>query len=458
MKSEIKDFTKGKIMPQLLLFSAPLFLSNLMQVVYNMVDMVVVGQTLGDTGISAVSVGGDLSQLLTFVAMGFSNAGQVLIAKYIGAGQKEKIGRFVGTMCSFLAVSAVIISILSIIFQDSLLRLMNTPEDAYIPAAEYSFICMAGLIFIYGYNMVSAVLRGMGDSKHPFIFISFAAVLNLILDIIFVILFNMGTRGAALATVISQATSFIVCSVFLYKKRQSFELDVNIKDFFVPEREMLSALVKLGTPMAIKTASIQLSKLFVNSNINAYGIEVSAFSGIANKISSISNLISAAMNTAGSTLVGQNIAVGDEKRVKDILKALAVVTLSVSTVITVIFYFAGDTIIGFFAGGDNSVIAVGENFFSVAVLLFYASAFRAIMNALLNGSGNYRVNFATAIFDGILMRVGLSVLFGIVLKMDYYGFWLGDAVAGFTPFVIGIVFYLTGSWKKNMPKKEISPS
>lgn len=121
MKSEIKDFTKGKIMPQLLLFSAPLFLSNLMQVVYNMVDMVVVGQTLGDTGISAVSVGGDLSQLLTFVAMGFSNAGQVLIAKYIGAGQKEKIGRFVGTMCSFLAVSAVIISILSIIFQDSLL-------------------------------------------------------------------------------------------------------------------------------------------------------------------------------------------------------------------------------------------------------------------------------------------------------------------------------------------------
>lgn len=452
MKSEIKDFTHGKIMPQLLIFSAPLFLSNLMQVVYNMVDMVVVGNVLGDTGISAVSVGGDLSQLLTFVAMGFSNAGQVLIAKYIGAGHRHKIGRFVGTLCSFLAVSAVIISVLSIIFQSSLLRLMNTPENAYTPAAKYSFICMAGLIFIYGYNMVSAVLRGMGDSKHPFIFISLAAVMNLILDIIFVIFLNMGTKGAALATVMSQAMSFILCSLFLYKKRRNFELSISVRDFFTPDREMLSELVKLGTPMAIKTASIQLSKLFVNSNINAYGIEVSAFSGIANKISNISNLISAAMNTAGSTMVGQNIATGDEKRVKGILKSLAVITLSVSTVITVIFFFAGDVIIGFFAGGDASVTAVGENFFSIAVLLFYASAFRAIMNALLNGSGNYKVNFATAVFDGIIMRIGLALLFGKIFSMDYYGFWLGDALAGFTPFIIGIVFYATGIWKKNMPQ------
>lgn len=453
MKSEIKDFTHGRIMPQLLIFAAPLFLSNLMQVVYNMVDMIVVGNILGDTGISAVSVGGDLSQLLTFVAMGFSNAGQVLIAKYIGAGQKEKIGKFMGTMCSFLAISAIIISILSIIFQNNLLKLMNTPDDAYMLAADYSFVCMIGLIFIYGYNMVSAVLRGMGDSKHPFIFISFAAVMNLILDIILVVYLNMGTKGAALATVSSQAMSFILCSVFLYIKRRDFELNISLREFLIPDREMLSALIKLGTPMAIKTASIQLSRLFVNSNINAYGLEVSAFSGIANKINNTSNLISAAMNTAGATMVGQNIATGDEKRVRGILKSLAVITLSVSTVLTVVFYFSKDAIIGFFAGGDTSVIAVGENFFSIAILLFYASSFRAIMNALLNGSGNYKVNFATAIFDGILMRVGLSLLFGKALGMDYYGFWLGDAVAGFTPFVIGIVFYITGSWKKNMPQR-----
>ncbi len=453
MKSRIKDFTEGRISTQLIVFSAPLFLSNLMQVVYNMADMFIVGQVHGKVGISAVSVGGDLCNLLTFIAIGFSNAGQVLVAKYIGAGQKEKLGRFTGTMCSFLLSSALVISVISIIFQDALLKFMQTPDAAYKDAAEYSLICMIGLVFIYGYNMVSAVLRGMGDSKHPFIFVSLAAAMNIILDIIFVAVVGMGAKGAALATVISQGTSFLMCALFLFVKRKEFELDAKPRDFIIPEKEMLKSLVKLGIPMAIKMASVQISKLFVNSQINAYGVEVSAFSGIANKISSISNLISAAMNTAGSTMVGQNISAGKEERVKKILKTLAVITLSVSTFISIIFLFFQNEIIGFFADGDQSVVAVGEHFFIIAVLLFYASAMRAIMNALLNGSGNTKVNFATAIFDGIIMRFGLAILFGMVLNMEYYGFWLGDALAGFTPFVIGIVFYVTGSWKKNMPSK-----
>ena len=131
MKSRIKDFTHGRISTQLIVFSAPLFLSNLMQVVYNMADMFIVGQVHGKVGISAVSVGGDLCNLLTFIAIGFSNAGQVLVAKYIGAGQKEKLGRFTGTMCSFLLSSALVISIISIIFQDALLKFMRTPDMAY---------------------------------------------------------------------------------------------------------------------------------------------------------------------------------------------------------------------------------------------------------------------------------------------------------------------------------------
>lgn len=457
MKSRIKDFTQGRISTQLIAFSAPLFLSNLMQVVYNMADMFIVGQVHGKVGISAVSVGGDLCNLLTFIAIGFSNAGQVLVAKYIGAGQKEKLGRFTGTMCSFLLSSALIISVISIIFQDALLKFMKTPDIAYKDAAEYSLICMIGLVFIYGYNMVSAVLRGMGDSKHPFIFVSLAAAMNIILDIIFVAGIGMGAKGAALATVISQGTSFLMCALFLFIKRKEFELDAKPRDFLIPEKEMLKSLVKLGIPMAIKMASVQISKLFVNSQINAYGVEVSAFSGIANKISSISNLISAAMNTAGSTMVGQNISAGKEERVKKILRTLAVITLSVSTFISIIFLFFQNEIIGFFADGDQSVVAVGEHFFYIAVLLFYASAMRAIMNALLNGSGNTKVNFATAIFDGIIMRFGLAILFGMVLNMEYYGFWLGDALAGFTPFVIGIVFYVTGSWKKNMPSEINTP-
>lgn len=450
--TQIKDFTQGNVMKQLIQFSLPLFLANLLQVVYNMVDMIVVGHELGKAGISAVSVGGDVAHLLTFVAMGFSNAGQVLIARYIGAKERHKIGRFVGTMSFFLLVSSVCISVLALIFRYELLELMNTPAEAFRGALEYSVISAIGLVFIYGYNTVSAILRGMGDSKHPFIFIAIAAVLNLVLDIVFVVWMDMGCAGAALATVIGQAVSFIACTAFLVKHREAFELRVRLRDFFVPERTMLSALVKLGTPMAIKSAAIQFSKLFVNSWINSYGVVVSAFAGIANKISNISNLVSMAMNTAGSTMVGQNLSAQRYDRVNQILRSLAIITLSVAAVFSLAICLFPQPIFQLFTdAGETEVLALVDGYLPIAVLLFFGGAARAIMNALLNGSGNYSVNFATAIFDGIVMRIGLALLFGLALNMKHYGFWLGDALAGFTPFVIGVVFYFTGSWKK--PKK-----
>ena len=445
--SGIKDFTEGNITKQLVVFAWPLFLSNLLQVVYNLVDMVVVGNVLGKVGISAVSVGGDLSHLLTFIAMGYANAGQVLIARYVGAKQSDRIGRFVGTMSGFLLVCAVTVSIVALSIQDKLLLWMNTPAVAYEGAATYSAICMVGLVFIYGYNVVSAILRGMGDSKHPFIFVSVAAVINLVLDIIFVVYLHMGPGGAALATVISQGVSFLACVVFLYRNREKFGLEMEKRDFIRWDATMLGALVKLGTPMAIKSASIQISKLFVNSWINSYGVEVSAFAGIANKISNIINLISNAMNTAGSTMVGQNLAAGKFDRVKKIMGSLAGITLTVATTLSLLICLFPDPFFGIFTD-DPAVLALVDGYLPIAVLLLYGSAARAIMNALLNGSGHTGVNFATAIFDGIVMRIGLSVLFGLVLDMRHFGFWLGDALAGFTPFVIGVVFYYSGVWKK----------
>lgn len=454
--TQIKDFTQGNISKQLIKFALPLFLSNLLQVVYNMVDMVVVGNVLGKAGTSAVSVGGDVTNFLTFVAMGFANAGQVLIARYIGGKQKNKIGKFIGTMSGFLAICAIILSAVGIIFQKNILSWMNTPTQAMDGAVAYSTVCTIGLIFIYGYNVVSAVLRGMGDSKHPFIFISIAALMNLVLDIIFVIGLNMGAGGAALATVISQATSFIICTVFLVLHRKEFELNIGLGDFIHWNSEMLKDLVKLGTPMAIKTASIQISKLFVNSWVNSYGVAVSAFAGIANKVSSIANLISSAMNTAGSSMVGQNIVASEFLRVKKILKNLAVITLSVAVVMSVVICLFPEQIFSIFTDeGDADVLAISGGYVPIAVLLFFGAALRAVMNALINGSGNYKINFVTAILDGIVMRIGLALLFGIVFNMKHYGFWLGDALAGFTPFLIGIVFYFTGLWK-NSAKKQTS--
>lgn len=445
--AQLRDFTQGNITSQLVTFAWPLFLSNLLQVFYNMVDMIIVGRVLGKAGTSAVAVGGDISHFLAFVAMGFSSAGQVLIAKYVGSRQTDKIGRFVGTMGGFLISCALIGSIFGLTFQNDILRLMNTPVESYDGAVAYSAVCMTGLVFIYGYNAVSAILRGMGDSQHPFLFIAIAALLNVVLDIVFVAFMDMGPGGAALATVISQGTSFICCVIFLSKNRERFHLDIHLKDFIRWDKDMLSSLLKLGIPMAIKTASIQTSKLFVNSWINSYGVSVSAFAGISAKVSSVANLVSNAMNTAGATMIGQNIAAKEFDRVKKVMGHIAVITLSIAAVFSVIMLIAPNLIFGFFTT-DPEVLSIAHGYRFIAILLFLASAMRSIMSSLINGSGNYRINFVTAILDGIILRIGLSVLFGLGLNMRHYGFWLGDALAGFTPFWIGLVFFLTGAWKK----------
>lgn len=453
--SHIKDFTKGNITKDLIIFAWPLLLSNILQVVYSMVDMIIVGKVMGKVGTSAVTVGGDVTNLLTFIGMGFASAGQVLIARYVGAKQRDKIGKFVGTMTSFLFIMAIIVSIFGLVSQDLILRLMNTPAEAYDGAAAYSSICISGLVFIYGYNVTSAILRGMGDSKHPLLFIAIAAGINIVLDLIFVAGFNMGAGGAALATVISQAISFILCLIFLIRKKEMFSLNIAKNDFIHWDRDMLSAFVKLGVPMAIKFAAISVSRMFVNSWINGYGVAVSAFAGIANKLASVVNLFSNAMNTAGSTMVGQNIVAGQFDRVNKILKNLLIITLSIAIAFSIAMVLFPQEIFALFTdSSETDVLELADVYVPIALMMFLSSSLRATMNALINGSGNVKTNFLTAILDGIVLRIGLSLLFGVALKMEYFGFWLGDAIAGYTPFFIGLVFYLTGSWKKGVKPQE----
>ena len=432
-KSNVKDFTTGNVPKQLVSFATPLFLSSLLQIVYNMVDMIIVGQKLGKVGLSAVSIGGDVTTFLTFIAMGFSGAGQVIISQYLGSGQKDKISRFIGTMFNFLMGCAVSISIVCMVLRAPILNVMNTPPEAYSEALNYSTVCIAGLVFIYGYNIVSAVLRGMGDSIRPFIFIGIAAVGNVILDILFVLVMGLGSGGAALATVLSQAFSFISCTIYIFRNKERYDLTLSREELTGIEKPMLGSLVKLGLPMAIKFASVMTSKLFVNAFINSYGVAVSAFSGIAHKLSSMTNMMSNAFNTAGSTMVGQNIGAGRFERVGKVMKSIFSITVSIDIVLSALMILFPEQIYGLFTT-DPEVISIGIKYVPIAILTFFSSAARSGMNALINGSGNYKVNFATAILDGIVNRIGLALLFGLVLEMHAYGFWLGDALAGFTPF------------------------
>lgn len=194
----VRDLTQGSVTKLLLVFAFPLLCSNLLQTFYNMVDMVVIGQFVGKNGLSAVSIGGDVLHFLTFLVMGFSNAGQVILSQYIGAGQHDRVKGTIGTMFTVTFLMAILLSVFCSIFLDDFLRLMNTPQECFELTRDYSFVCILGLVFIYGYNLVSAILRGMGDSKHPLMFIAVATIVNLVLDLVFVAGFGLGPKGAAL--------------------------------------------------------------------------------------------------------------------------------------------------------------------------------------------------------------------------------------------------------------------
>ncbi len=442
----IRDFTQGPVLKALLTFALPLFLSNLLQAVYNVVDMAVVGQVVGQAGLSGLSIGGDMLSFLTFVSMGFSTASQTIISQYIGAGWRERLSKFIGTMSAFLMLCAVVISVVCLLLRGQILTWLNTPTEAWDQAMAYSVTCMFGLVFIYGYNIISAILRGLGDSKRPFLFISMAAVLNLLLDLLFVVVFGWEAFGAALATVIAQSVSFLTSLVYLYRKRATLGFDFSLRHLRI-DRAELAPLLKLGIPSAISSASIQISKLFINAWINSYGVTVSAVTGIGHKVDNFANQMWFAVASAGGSMVGQNIGAAKYDRVKRVIGAALLINGITLFIVFPLMALFPQAIYGIFTD-EADVLSVCMEYLPISLFNFVICTLRATMNTFNFGNGNYKLNFAVAILDGIVGRICFSLLLGITLGLGYRGFWLGSALAGSVPFFLGIIFYLSGRWKR----------
>lgn len=443
--SMVTDLTKGSVTKQLLKFAFPLFLSNALQAIYNIVDMIIVGWSVGGSGMSAVSTGGEILHLLTFVAMGFSAAGQVIIAKQVGAGELDRVKKTIGTMFSFLLIASLTISVVCFILRSQILGWVNTPKEAYAYTMDYTVTCIVGLVFIYGYNIVSAILRGMGDSKRPFAFIAIAAILNIVLDILFVMVLKMEVFGAALATVIGQAVSFLVSVIYLYKKRESFCFDFKLKSFKM-EKKALSRIVALGVPMAIQSAAICMSKVVLLAWINLSGPTFSALAGVFNKISTMSGVVSNSFTTAGSSMVGQNLGAGKDERVPKVMMTVGTCSMVITFALTFVMLVFPNQVFGAFTK-DQSVLAISHMIIWPVILNFFGAATRSISFSLINGSGNTKLNLLVAIIDGIMGRIGLAALLGFGFSLGCSGFWYGDAIAGFVPIIIGMTFFWSGRWR-----------
>ena len=324
---------------------------------------------------------------------------------------------------------------------------MNTSDVAWDYAMDYMVTCCIGLVFIYGYNVVSSILRGMGDSRHPFIFISIAAVLNMVLDVLFVAVFKMEVFGAALATVIGQGVSFIFALVYLYKHKDAFGFDFKLSSFKI-SGEHLKVIVSLGVPMAIQSAAISFSRIIVATWINGFGSTSTAVAGIYNKFCHIVALFANAFNTAGGSMIGQCIGAEIYDRVKKVYSTLFVLMAGVTVIILLAINFFPTQIFSLFTSDADVIEAAHAIVFPISLFAIGAAG-RTPGFALINGSGFAALNLTIAILDGIVCRLSFAYLFTFILQMGAYGCWLGDGLAGFVPFVVGFIYLLSGKWRTN---------
>ena len=444
-----RDLTTGKPFRQLVTFSIPFVISNVLQQAYSLADMAIVGRFIGSEGLAAASAGSDLAMFYLFLCLGFSSAGQIIIAQNVGLGNHQGISRAIGTLFSFQLILGVVLTTLSIILCVPFLNLINVPDAAYESARVYSLVLFSGMIPVFGYNIIGAVLRGMGDSKHPMMFIAFSASLNVVLDLIFVGPLHMGCFGAALATVLSQLSAFIVSALFLYRHKEAFGFDFKLRSFAI-DKGILKTVVSLGLPLTLQNAAVSISMICVNSYINAMGVVAAAATAVGNKVTMLATIITHALFTAGSSIVAQSFAAGKHKRLTITVLYILIISVIYCGLMSLVLLLFPEFIFGIF-DRNPEVLALSHVYAPIGVISFLGFASRAPAMAFINGVGVSKLAFVTGFVDGIIARIGLSILFGVSMGMGISGFWLGSAVAGYVFFVVGIVYYLMGTWRKRKP-------
>lgn len=440
------DLLHGPVARSLLTFSLPFMVSTLLQTLYSTTDTVIVGQCLGSNGLSAVSNGSQLMQMISMICVGFSTAGQVLIAQSVGAGNADKIRKIVESLVYLVIGLSVALGVLCVVLCDVFLTALNTPAEAYEQARYYVIICGYGTIFTGLYNMFSAIFRGLGDSRHPLLFVCIASVINIILDLLFVAVLGWNVAGAALATVLGQLASVAFSVVYLYRNPALLPFPFQILKMR-PHGETAGQITKIGIPLAIQSAAVQFSFLFVSGMVNTLGVDVSAAFGVAQKLRNVPGVLTQGLGLGASSMIGQNLGAGQQKRVSQTINWCLLFTTIVNALFGVLFALAPVLCFRMFTQDEAVLIYAGVCMFTLVVELPGKCVMPAC-NALVSAQGFVKFSMVVAFLDAFAGRVLLSWLLGIVLDMGALGFFLGYSLATYLTAVPVFVYYISGLWKK----------
>ena len=444
------DMTEGKPWEKILIFAVPMIIGNIAQQLYSTVDSVVVGKYVGDNALAAVGSAGPIFNLLLVLFIGISTGASVMVAQYFGAKKREDLSRTIGNCISLTGIASIIIMILGALFTRPLLELLNTPESIIDWCASYLFILSMGIAGCAYYNILCGVLRGLGDSISALVYLLVATVINIVLDLLFVAKLNMGVSGVALATVIAQAVSAILCLIKLRQMATTFDLKLH---YLNPTSEHSGNIIRLGLPSGLTQAMLSLAMIVVQSLTNSFGEMVIAANVIIMRVDGFAMMPNLSFGTAMTTYAGQNVGAQKFDRVEKGSKQGTILAVAFATTITAIILIFGKYLMGIFTD-TAELVDLSSRMMRILAVGYIAMAVTQSLSGVMRGAGDTMTPMWISLATTIAIRVPLAYTIAYLTRTpeNPTGSYLCLFISLLTSWVMGAVLtticYLKGNWKK----------
>ena len=440
-----KNLTEGTIWKVLLTFALPIILTNIIQQAYSLVDLIIAGKFVGTAGTVGVSTGGELADFMTPVATAIASAGQIYIAQLVGAKKDKEVRETIGTLLGFSFIASLVFMIGSILFCEAYLRLMNCPTEALGQARGYLIITAIGYPFIFGYNAICGVLRGMGESKRPLIFVLVAATVNIFADLLLVAVIPLEAVGTAIATVLSQLGSFLAAFFFMYRIRDNIGFELKLS-YFKIKLKHTKVILRLSIPQICRSLLVRTSMMYVNSRCNDMGMVYSATNSIGNKLQKFLEVFMSGVDTASATMIGQNLGAKKHDRAAKTVWTALWMGLLVACAAGVLSWILPRQLFYLFTD-DTAVMDLGITYMHIMIIHFFGSAFVGAFQSMVTGCGFVELGFGIGVLDGVVCKIGFSLIFFNYLGIGPTSFWWGTAVSRYLPGLLCLAYFLSGKWK-----------
>ncbi len=441
-RKNITDMTVGSPARHIIKFTLPLLLGNLFQQLYNMVDSIVVGNFVGEDALAAVGACGSTNFLFFSLSSGLAIGIGIIVAQFFGAGDEKNVRNTIANSIYVLWGAAITVSIIGIVFCPALLRLLQTPETVIGDSIIYMRTSCAGILFIATYNGVAAMLRALGDSKTPLYFLIVSSIVNVVLDLVFVLVFEWGVFGVAFATIIAQATSALSCIIYAYHKVEYFRLT---REQLKMNPRIIANSFKIGVPIAMQNSMIAVSCMVLQGVVNTFGETVMAAYTVIGRIEQVVQQPYMSLGSALTTYSGQNMGAGKIDRVKKGFRQGTVMVFIFSLCLLPIAYVFGEQIIGIFVN-DPEVIAIGAKAIRINSLCYFGLGMIYVPRSVLNGCGDTGFAMINGITE-VLCRVVFSLILTSIPLLGYWGIWLTTGLTWALTGVVCVCRYLVGKWR-----------